>query len=546
MSSSIARARGTRAPIVITLALAAQVAAQVHETTSPDEFVTTRHEVDVGDRNIEYTAYAGMLPLYENDTGELMARVFIMAYVADRERGEPVRPITFIWNGGPGASSSQLQLVGFGPRGLDTPASYPEWFEDPPHEIVDRPDTWLAVSDLVFVDPVGTGYSRATSEAHRDLLYSRRGDIEAVAEAIRLYRTRFDAWDAPLFIAGESYGTTRAMGVAEALGRRRTEVAGVILISGYYDAGQEVPDALRTALDTPMYTAGAHYHERLPADLQSLSQDEAVRAAETWARDEYAPALERRDSLSPDARAAVLEGIQRYTGVPAEIIDAETLALGPGTFTDRLLEDQGLELGRYDHRMALTRRAAGRAWVPTRDPSLVPMIDLMQGTFAPAIRYLRNSLGYKSDLLYQGPFGEAFHPRPLQDVTGGAAGDLAGIYTDWMTIKWDHETSAEPGSGDATNEPPRPKRPPLARAMEMNPRLLVWNVKGVYDGSCAALDEAVARTEEHLRRRVRNSCYPAGHMVYTEPAVRRDMQQDFAAFVRDALAARAVAGKGYR
>jgi hypothetical protein len=196
--------------------------------------------------------------------------------------------------------------------------------------------------------------------------------------------------------------------------------------------------------------------------------------------------------------------------------------------------------------MTLMRRAAGRAWVPTRDPSLVPMIDLMQGTFAPAIRYLRNSLGYKSDLLYQGPFGEAFHPRPLQDVTGGAAGDLAGIYTDWMTIKWDHETSAEPESGDATNEPPRPKRPPLARAMEMNPRLLVWNVKGVYDGSCAALDEAVARTEEHLRRRVRNSCYPAGHMVYTEPAVRRDMQQDFAAFVRDALAARAVAGKGYR
>lgn len=546
MSESSARTLCSRAPIVVALALATQVAAEVNDTTAPDEFVTTRHEVEVGDRSLEYTAYAGMLPLYENDTGELMARVFIMAYLADGEGDEPVRPVTFLWNGGPGASSSQLQLVGFGPRGLDTPATYPEWLEAPPRKIVDRPDTWLAVSDLVFVDPVGTGYSRATNEEYRDLLYSRRGDIEAVAEAIRLYRTRFDAWEAPIFIVGESYGTTRAMGVAEALERRRAGIAGIILISGYYDAGQEISDALRTALNTPMYTAAAHYHKRLPADLQSLSQDEAMQAAENWARDEYTPALEKYDSLSAADRVTVLEGIERYTGIAAEFVDAESLVLQPGSFTDRLLEGQGLELGRYDHRMTLPRRNAGRAWVPIRDPSLLPMIDLMQGTFPPAIRYLRASLGYKSDLLYQGPFGEAFHPRPLEDVTGGAAGNLAGIYTDWMTIKWNHEASTEPEGGNADDPARQPKHPPLARAMEMNPRLLVWNVKGMYDASCAAIDEAVARTAEHLRRRIRNSCYPAGHMVYTEPAVRRDMKRNFAAFVRDALEARAVAEEVHR
>lgn len=523
--------------LALLLFAAMPAAADVDATTPPDEFVTTRHRVDLGERTIQYTAYAGMLPLYENDTAELMARLFVMAYVADRQRGEPPRPVTFIWNGGPGASSSQLQLAGFGPRGLATPAVYPEWPDNPPTELVERPDTWLATSDLVFVDPVGTGYSRATSEAYRDILYTRRGDIEAVAEAIRLYRTRFDAWDAPLFLAGESYGTTRAMGVAEALERRRAGIAGVILISGGYDAGQEVPDALQTALNVPMYAAAAHYHERLPPDLQALPRDEAVQAAEDWARGEYAPALERRDDLSPEERSTLLRGLERHTGIAPERVDDESLAIGGGTFAEGLLAERGLELGRYDHRMTAPQRDPGIAWVPTRDPSLAPMLDLMQGTFAPAIRYLRDTLGYKSDLLYQGPFGEAFHPRPLEDVTDGAAGDLAGIYSDWMTIKWDRGASS--ANGGESDNAKRPERPPLERAMERNPALLVWAVRGLYDLSCAALEEATARTAAHLRGRVRVSCYPAGHMVYSDAAVRRAMQRDFARFVEDALAARA-------
>lgn len=528
---------GRRLALLFLAATPAVAVADVDATTPPDEFVTTRHQVDLGERTIDYTAYAGMLPLYENDTAELMARVFVMAYVADPRRGEPPRPVTFIWNGGPGASSSQLQLAGFGPRGLATPATYPEWPANPPAELVDRPDTWLAASDLVFVDPVGTGYSRATSEEYRDILYTRRGDIEAVAETIRLYRTRFDAWDAPLFIAGESYGTTRAMGVAEALERRRAGIAGVILISGGYDAGQEVPDALDTALNVPMYAAAAHYHGRLPPELQALSREEAVQTAEDWARDEYAPALQRRDDLSPDERATLLRGLERHTGIAPEHVDEESLAIGGGTFAERLLAERGLELGRYDHRMTAPKRDPGTAWVPTRDPSLAPMLDLMQGTFAPAIRYLRDTLGYKSDLLYQGPFGEAFHPRPLEDVTGGAAGDLAGIYTDWMTIKWNNGDSS--GDDDESGTPEQPERPPLERAMERNPDFLVWAVRGVYDLSCATLEEAIARTADHLRDRVRASCYPAGHMVYSDTAMRREMREDFARFVEDSLAARA-------
>lgn len=518
--------------------LAAAAAAEPDETTHPDEFVTTRHEVDLGRKTLRYTVHAGMLPLYENETGELMARMFIMAYVAERERGAPPRPVTFIWNGGPGSSSSQVHLVGFGPKGVNTPATFPEWIDNPPTGIVDRPNTWLATSDLVFVDPVGTGYSRATSEEYRDILYTTRGDIEAVAEMIRLYRTRFNAWDQPIFLAGESYGTTRAMGVADALERRHTGISGVILISGFYDAGQDVPDALRTALQVPMYAAAAHYHERLRPDLQAMSQEEVMQAAENWARAEYAPALERRENLSPAERAAILDGIERYTGVDRKFVDEDSLALEGNTFADRLLDEQNLELGRYDYRMVFPRRDLSKPWVPTRDPSLAPMRGLMT-TFAPTIRYMRDTLGYKSDLYYQGPFGGAFHPRPLENVLPAEAGHWGGIYTDWMSVKWNRgETLRRWREGESDEAPAEPETPPLQRAMEMNPDFLVWNIKGLYDGSCAALDEAVAQTPAHLRGRVRNSCYAGGHMLYTETNVRRELKQDFADFVRDALAGR--------
>lgn len=514
--------------------------------TPPEIFLETQHQVDTVDGTLEYAARAGLLSLYENDTGELMGRIFIIAYVVEPQRGEPPRPVTFLWNGGPGSSSSQLHLLGFGPQGFETPATYPEWIENPPRRIADRATTWLTESDLVFVDPVGTGYSRATSIEYRDLLYTTRGDVEAVAEAIRLYRTRFDAWDQPLFLAGESYGTTRAMGVADALERRRAGISGVILISGFYDAGQNVADELLQALDIPMYAAAAHYHRRLPPDLQGLAQAEAVAAAEAWARNDYAPALARLDELTPEEQDTIRAGVERYTGVAAEFVNADSLALEGTTFADRLLDEQELELGRYDYRMTFPRRDLSHGWAPTRDPSLIPMLDLMQGTSVPLIRYIRNTLGYHSDLLYRGPFGGAFHPRPLDDVTRGAFGSMSGIYSDWMAVMWNRGAFADDGANNDDDEgaaaeegaapPTAPEPSPLEQAMRRNPDFLVWNIRGLYDMSCAAMDEMVAQTPEALRRRVRNGCYAGGHMLYTEPQVRRQLHADFVEFVTDALA----------
>ena len=495
------------------------------EATPAEQMVITHGQVTVAGKPLRYQVRTGLIPLYDNDTGALMARMFIVAYTAPRAPGQPPRPLTFIWNGGPGSSSSQVHLVGFGPKGFRTPATYPEW-KGPPTELGDRPETWLATSDLVFVDPIGTGYSRATSEAYRDLLYGRHGDGEAVAEMIRLYRTRYGAFDQPLFLAGESYGTTRAMEVAGDLARRRTPVAGVILISGFFDVGQQVPRPLNEALELSMFTATAWYHKRLPPDLQALPQERAVAQATAWARATYAPALAAKDALTPDQRTVVVDGLKRYTGLDSKFIDAKTLVVDKATFTDHLLDAQGAELGRYDARRVIDRRdMVGQSWLPTHDPSLAPMLDLMQGTSPPLIRYLRDTLGYRSDLLYRGPFGEAFHPAPMTTNPGGL-GD------DWMTLMWDrpHAPAAK-----AEGPSPQPQAPPLRQAMDLEPHLLVMNVTGLYDGSCAARDEAVAESDPAIRARVRNRCYPAGHMVYTDTAVRAALAQDFADFVKDAV-----------
>jgi len=530
-------------------------AARAQSPTFPEPMVTTRGQVVVGAQILHYTTQAGMLPLYDNDSGALLGRIFVIAYTLDRAAGQPVRPLTFVWNGGPGSSSGQAHLVGFGPKGFRTPATYPEWSSAPPTQIVDRPETWLVSSDLVFVDPVGTGYSRATDEKSRGILYTTRGDVEAVAEAIRIYRTRSAAWEAPLFLAGESYGTTRAMGVAEALETRRTHVSGVVLISGDYDAGQSVPEALATALQVPAFTAAAYYHKRLGPDLQALPREQALRRALEWAKSDYAPALERLSALTPAQRASLLESLKTFTGIEARYVDAKSLSLRDGAFTDNLLPDKAL--GRYDTRMVSPKRGPDNPiWVPTTDPSILPMLDIMQGTSAPVIRYLRETLQFKDDLLYAGPFGGAFHPAPLNAV----APQIWGPYTDWMAMRWNRADTADqadrtqrPGGrsranaalGPAGHGSPPFKRPaPLRRAMELNPRLLVMNVTGRYDayiGSCAEKDEAVARSDASVRARVRNACYDAGHMVYTDIAVRQALQRDFAGFVHEATSS-AISG----
>lgn len=515
--------------------------------TPPDEMVLTHGQTVVAGKPLRYTVRTGYIPICDDVTGDLVARMFIIAYSADTPGGAPRRPLTFVWNGGPGANSSESHLLGFGPQGYVVPTTFPE-YASPPSQIAERPETLLASSDLVFVDPVGTGYSRATSEANKDILYTTNGDAEAVAEMIRVYRTRYDAFDRPLFISGESYGTTRAMEVAWALARRRTPLTGVILISGFFDVGQKVPKALEEALNVQLFAATAHYFKRLSPDLLSLSRDEAVAKALAWARSEYAPALAANETLSADQRAKIIADLAHYSGLDPRFINPKSLVVTKSDYLDHLLDDRGLELGRYDSRMTIARRdLATTPWLPTRDPSLIPLLDMMQGTSPSEIRYLRDTLGFKSDLLYKGPFGEGFHPTLRKDMA-------PGISDDWMAINWDRANKASafaPQAEPRENSPtqaqeahastPSPARPPqeaaLRRALEADPKLRVLNVRGLFDESCATLDENVAASDPALRGRIEVRCYPSGHAIYTDAQVRVEYQHDFADFERRAVAA---------
>jgi carboxypeptidase C (cathepsin A) len=279
-------------------------------------------------------------------------------------------------------------------------------------------------------------------------------------------------------------------------------------------------------MQIPLYTAIAWYHHRLAPDLQGLSQSEALDRAAAWARADYAAALARRDSLTEADRAAVVQGLVRYSGLDARYVDPKTLTISKSVVTDHLLEDRKLELGRYDAREALPLRDAKQAWGPRQDPSLLPMVDLMEGTSPGLIRYLRDTLGYKSDLLYRGPWGGSFHPDPM-------ALNPLGYADDWMALMWEHGgKSAGSTKGAESHEVAA-----FRQALATEPRMLVWNISGLYDQSCAERDEALARAAPAFKARVRNSCYRAGHMVYTDLAVRQQMQEDFAHFIHDGVSA---------
>jgi carboxypeptidase C (cathepsin A) len=512
----------------ITLCVAAAALAQSAPEPPP---VVTHHQITINGKAIKYTAIAGRLPIIHNDAGEPHAYMFFIAYRL--EGASAPRPITFLWNGGPGSSASQVHLLGFGPRRLDLGSdTYPTMKPlDASTPIVDNAETWLDFTDLVFVDPIGTGYSRPTKPEYGAEFYNTVGDAEAVAEFIRVYRMRYDAFNAPLFLAGESYGTVRASWVSEALERRDTHVSGIALISGYIRVGQHAPPVMEDALQVPMYTRTAHYHKKLPQELQSLSAADAVARADKWARNEYALALERRESVKPLTQAerdSIVARLAYFTGVKPALIDAKSLTLSEPVFTEHLLQDQGLDIGRYDSRMTAKRDITKIPWTTLVDPSLSAVLAVMQGTSPPMLHYFRNELEYKSDLVYRGPFGGAYPAPPTPDG-------------DWMGDQWKGPPPAgvpaySPSLDDADAGHPSmpPLIPPLQRAMQEDPTLRILVVNGEYDTltTCDDTFYAVSIIEPPLRERVTFKCYIGGHMMYTDKLARQELKRDMAALVR--------------
>ena len=196
--------------------------------STDEEPVVTHHTVRVGGRDLKYTTTAGLMPI-KDAKGEVEARIFFMAHVLNDVKSTESRPVLFSFNGGPGSASVWLHMGALGPRRVPTPEG--PTIPAPPFHLVDNDATWLENADLVFIDPVGTGFSRAVKPELNSKFHSLHGDIESVGEFIRMYLTRYDRWDSPLFLIGESYGTTRAAGLAGHLVDKGIAFSGVILVS---------------------------------------------------------------------------------------------------------------------------------------------------------------------------------------------------------------------------------------------------------------------------------------------------------------------------
>lgn len=461
--------------------------------------VVTKHELRVGGRTLRYTVTTGVMPLKNPATGETEARIFYMAYTLDGAGERSQRPLMFSFNGGPGSSSVWLHLGALGPkrtRMLDDGAMPP-----PPYQLVDNEQTWLDFTDLVFIDPVGTGYSRAARPDLSSRYFGLQGDIQSVGEFIRLYLARNERWTSPLFLVGESYGTTRASGLSGYLVERGIAFNGILLIStimnfqtARFARGNDLP----FVLFLPTYSAIAWYHKKLPADLQSDLR-RTLDEVERWAANEYTVALAKGDRLTPAERQEVIDRLSRYTGLDKKFIDNSDLRIEIQRFDKELLRDEKRTVGRLDGRFKGIDALAVTD-TPDFDPSMAAIRPPYTATFND---YVRRELGFKSDLEYF--------------ILGGGVG------------RWDFGSD---NSYADTSEA-------LRSAFAKNPYMKLFVASGYYD--LATPYFATQYTLRHmgldpsLQPSVTTTYYEAGHMMYIDTRELARLKTDAAAFVRNSL-----------
>ena len=286
-----------------------------------ERFSTTKHSIEVGGKTVRYTATAGTL-LLKNDAERPTASVFFVAYTRDDKSDKSKWPVTFTFNGGPGSSSVWLHMGAVGPKRVVM--ANPEGEQPaPPYKLVDNEDTALTMTDLVFIDPVTTGFSRSAPGESASNFHSFDGDLQSTAEFIRLYTTKFDRWSSPKFLAGESYGTTRAAGLSQLLlAQDGIYLNGITFISSIlymgttrFDPGNDLP----YVLFLPTYTASAWYHKKLSGSLQSADIKKVTDEARKFAIGEYASALMRGDSLTAAERTRMAQQVAKYTGLSQKV-----------------------------------------------------------------------------------------------------------------------------------------------------------------------------------------------------------------------------------
>ena len=460
--------------------------------------VRTQHSVSIGGHTIRYTATAGTL-IIRDDKNEPQASVFYVAYTVDKGGKPGKRPVTFLYNGGPGSSSVWLHMGSFAPVRIETAS--PEATAPPPYHLVPNSDSLLDQTDLVFIDAVGTGYSRPLGKATGKDFWGVDQDISAFARAIQRYVTINKRWNSPKFLYGESYGTTRSAALVDALQDKGMAFNGVILMSSILNYGIRQPGYDEIYIGyLPSYAAAAWYHDKIPnkpADLKGFLDQ--VRA---WAQGPYAAALAQGQNLPPAEVDAIARQMSAYTGLSVQYIKEANLRVDLGRFRKELLRDQRLTLGRYDSRFTGTDPdAAGET--PDYDAS----DSGISGAFVSAFHdYLDQQLHYHSDLEYRPTYGEIIKTWDWKHKAAGINRPLPVAYV----------------AGD------------LAHAMRTNPNLKVLSVNGYYDFATpffiTEYDLAHMNLDPSLRGNLQFLYYPSGHMIYLNTDALKQLKTDLAPF----------------
>ena len=464
------------------------------ETVVPQVHVT-KHSGVFGGQKVNYTATIGET-IVKGDDGTQKAAIVVTSYI--REPRDPRRPVTFLFNGGPGSGSVWLQMGAFGPKRVAIPSDARD-DGGPPYPILDNPDSLLDVTDLVFIDPPGTGFSHLIGKTEGKEFYGVTADAKAVAGIIRRWLNDNGRWNSPKYLGGESYGTSRSAAVVNELeGDTYNDVGlnGIILISTVLDfaAGSDAPgNELSYITNLPSMAAAALYHGKASAP----SVDAFVQEARQFAIGPYASALLKGQALSPEERASVRRQLARFTGLSETYLEEADLRVTPDRFYKELLRDRGLTIGRLDSRYTgKDYDNAGES--PDNDPSFY---GIDAGYTAAINSWARGTLGFQTDREYQ---------------------SIGNVGRDWDWRIGGRDANAYLNLA-----------PYIGRALRENAGLRIFVGQGYYDFATPffAAEYALSRTGIP-QDRVRFHYYDAGHMMYVRDEDRHKLASDIRAFIR--------------
>jgi carboxypeptidase C (cathepsin A) len=472
-----------------------------HKTAKLEEPapIVTQHSIDVNGDPMAYTVTTGRLPL-RDENNEVEAHIFFMAYTRSNAGPLGDRPLIFSFNGGPGSASVWLHLGAVGPKRVRMKPD--GQMPPPPFRLDDNPLTWLEHADLVFIDPVGTGYSRPIKPEIGKKFWGLKGDIESVGQFITNYLTRYTRWSSPLFLVGESYGTTRAAGLAGHLIDQGVAFSGILLVSSilhFQTARFATGNDLPYVLFLPTYTATAWYHGRLDRALQT-DLAATLSEVEAWAMGEYSAALAAGDNLTQGNRADIIKKLARYTGFDEHYVSDSDLRIPIFRFCKELMRFERRTVGRLDSRFKGIDASAVTE-NPDFDPSMSAIMPPYTATFND---YVRTQLGYESELTYH--------------ILG------SGIKSPW---EWD-ASNVYAETGEA-----------LRSAMTRNPHMRLFVASGYFDLATPyfATEYTLAHLglDPSLRENITTAEYSAGHMMYIDKAELAKLKSDVAKFIYQTL-----------